>query len=125
MIIVTSDLVPGYRIVKTLGFVRGNAVRARGLCYDILAVLKNLVGGEISDYTKMLAEVREQALDRMLEEAGSLGANAVVTLRFASSEIMKGAAELMAYGTAVVIEVDQENREPGLSSGDPDRHSGQ
>ncbi|MBN1550955.1 YbjQ family protein [bacterium] len=102
MIITTSDEIPGYTITKCIGLVRGNAVRARNICHDILASLRNLVGGEISDYTKMLAETREQALDRMCEEAMNQGANAVVALRFASSEIMRGAAELLAYGTAVV-----------------------
>ncbi len=92
-----------------MGLVRGNTIRARHLGLDILAFLKNLVGGEISDYTKMLAEAREQAIDRMMEEARHLGANAVVGVRFASAEIMSGAAELLCYGTAVVVAED-----PGL-----------
>ncbi|MBN1354923.1 YbjQ family protein [bacterium] len=104
MMISTSDELSGYRVKETLGLVRGNTIRARNLGRDILAVLKNLVGGEISDYTKMLAEAREQALDRMVEEAVLMGANAVVALRFASAEIMSGAAELLAYGTAVIAE---------------------
>jgi uncharacterized protein YbjQ (UPF0145 family) len=104
MIIVTSDLVPGKRIVNTLGLVRGNTIRTRHLGKDILAALKNLVGGEVTEYTKMMAEAREQALDRMTDEAIKLGANAVVTLRFSTNSMMAGAAELLAYGTAVIVE---------------------
>lgn len=104
MIIVTSNEIPGKRIVKTLGLVRGNTIRARHLGRDIMAALRNIVGGEVSDYTKMLAEAREQALDRMIEEASKTGANAVISLRFATSMVMQGAAELLAYGTAVVVE---------------------
>jgi uncharacterized protein YbjQ (UPF0145 family) len=101
MIIVTSNEIPGKRIKKTLGLVRGNTIRARHLGRDIMAALRNIVGGEVSDYTKMLAEAREQALDRMIEEASKMGANAVISLRFATSMVMQGAAELLAYGTAV------------------------
>ncbi len=104
MIMVTVNEIPGKRVVETLGLVRGNTIRARHLGRDILAVLRNIIGGEIVDYTKMLAEAREQALDRMQEEAIELGANAIVGLRFASAEVMQGAAELLAYGTAVRIE---------------------
>jgi uncharacterized protein YbjQ (UPF0145 family) len=104
MIIVTSDEIPGKRIVKTLGLVRGNTVRARHIGRDMVAVLRNVIGGEVVEYTKLLAEAREQALDRMTEEAQKAGANAVTALRFATSMIMQGAAELLAYGTAVVIE---------------------
>jgi uncharacterized protein YbjQ (UPF0145 family) len=104
MIIVTSNEIPGKRIIKTLGLVRGNTIRARHLGRDIMAALRNIVGGEVTDYTKMLAEAREQALDRMVEEASKLGANAVISLRFATSMVMQGAAELLAYGTAVVVE---------------------
>jgi uncharacterized protein YbjQ (UPF0145 family) len=104
MILVTCDTVPGREIVKTLGLVRGNSIRARHIGKDILAALKGIVGGEITDYTKMLAESREQAIDRLVEEATALGANAVVGLRFTTASMMQGAAELLAYGTAVVIE---------------------
>ncbi len=104
MIVVTTFEIPGKRIVRILGLVRGNTIRARHLGRDILAVLRNVVGGEVRDYTKLLAEAREQALDRMVEEARSLGANAVVGVRFSTSMIMAGAAELLAYGTAVVAE---------------------
>jgi uncharacterized protein YbjQ (UPF0145 family) len=104
MIIVTSNDIPGKRIIKTLGLVRGNTIRARHLGRDIMAALRNIVGGEVTDYTKMLAEAREQALDRMIEEGSKMGANAVISLRFATSMVMQGAAELLAYGTAVVVE---------------------
>jgi len=104
MIVVTSEQIVGKRIVRTLGLVRGNTIRARHIGKDILAGLRNIVGGEVSEYTKMLAESREQALDRMVEEAESLGANAVVNVKFMTSMVMQGAAELLAYGTAVVIE---------------------
>lgn len=104
MIIVTSDDVPGRTIIKTLGLVRGNTIRARHIGRDIVAGLRAIAGGEIVEYTKMLAESREQALDRMTAEAELLGANAIVALRFGTSSVLKGAAELLAYGTAVVIE---------------------
>jgi uncharacterized protein YbjQ (UPF0145 family) len=106
MIVVTAGEVSGKRIVRTLGLVRGNTVRARHLGRDVLALLRNVVGGEVAEYTKLLAESREQALDRMVEEARSLGANAVVGTRFMTSVVMQGAAELLAYGTAVVVEDD-------------------
>lgn len=104
MMVVTTDAVPGCRIVRTLGLVRGNTIRCRHLGKDILAALKNLVGGEVMEYTKMLAESREQSIDRMIEDAEALGANAVVGVRFTTASMMQGAAELLAYGTAVVVE---------------------
>ena len=104
MMIVTTDKIEGKRVVKTLGLVRGNTIRARHMGHDIKASLINLVGGEITDYTKMLAESREQALDRMVEEAESLGANAVINVRFGTSMVMTQAAEILAYGTAVIVE---------------------
>jgi uncharacterized protein YbjQ (UPF0145 family) len=104
MIIATSDEIPGKRIVKTLGLVKGNTIRARNIGRDIMALLRHIVGGEVTDYTKMMAESREQALDRMMQEARDLGANAIVTMRFSTSYIMSGAAEIVAYGTAVVVE---------------------
>jgi uncharacterized protein YbjQ (UPF0145 family) len=104
MIIVPASSVVGYRVTKTLGLVKGNTIRARHLGKDILAGLKNLVGGEIEEYTKMMAEAREQALDRMIAEANTLGANAVLDLRFSTSYIMGSASEIMAYGTAVMLE---------------------
>ena len=104
MIVTTTGSINGKRIVRTLGIARGNTIRARHVGRDIVAGLRNIVGGEISEYTKLLAEAREQVLDRMVEEASSLGANAVVEVRFTTSEVMTGAAELLAYGTAVVVE---------------------
>ena len=106
MIVSTTNRVSGKRIVRTLGLVRGNTIRTRHLGKDIMAVFRNIVGGEVSEYTKLLAEAREQALDRMVEEARELGANAVISMRFSTSMIMGGAAEILAYGTAVVLEDD-------------------
>ena len=103
-IVVTSPTVPGKAVVRTLGLVSGNAVRARYVGMDILAVLRNIVGGEIIEYAKLLAERREQALDRMVTQAEKRGANAVVSMQFSTSVIMGGAAEMMAYGTAVIVE---------------------
>ena len=102
--VTTTHTVAGKKIVRTIGLVRGNTIRARHLGHDFMAGLKNMVGGEIGDYTKMIAESREEALDRMVAEARANGANAVVGVRFATSEMMEHAAELLAYGTAVVIE---------------------
>lgn len=104
MIVVTSSTIAGKRIVKTLGMVKGNAVRARHLGKDILALFKNIVGGEIEEYTKLLAESREQSVDRMVASAEALGANAVVDTRFSTSYIMANAAEILSFGTAVVVE---------------------
>jgi len=104
MIVVTSDVVSDKRIARTLGLVRGNTIRARHIGKDIVALLRGIVGGEVSEYTKLMAESREQALDRMVEEARGLGANAIVTVRFQTSMVMSGASELLAFGTAVVVE---------------------
>jgi uncharacterized protein YbjQ (UPF0145 family) len=104
ILLATTDEVPGHRIVEVLGLVRGNTVRTRNLGADILAGLRNLVGGEVNQYTAMLAQSREQSLDRMRDHALSLGANAVVCLRITTSTVMQGAAEILAYGTAVIIE---------------------
>ena len=104
MLIVTSDTVANHRIVKTIGLVRGNTVRARHVGKDIVAGLRGIVGGEIHEYTKLMAESREHTIDRMVAEAQQLGANAIVTTRFTTSVIVGGAAELLAVGTAVLIE---------------------
>lgn len=104
MIITTSSSIAGKKITKTIGLVKGNTIRARHLGRDILAFLKLLVGGEIEDYTKMMAESREQAVDRMIEDAQQQGANAVIDVRFSTSYLMSSAAEILAYGTAVVVE---------------------
>jgi uncharacterized protein YbjQ (UPF0145 family) len=108
MIVVTTEAIPGYRVVRMLGIVRGNTIRARHVGRDIKAAFRHLIGGEITDYTKLMGESREQALDRMIAEAEKLGANAVVTARFATSMLMGGAAEILTYGTAVIIEPDEE-----------------
>jgi uncharacterized protein YbjQ (UPF0145 family) len=106
MIVISDHSIAGMHIVRTLGLVRGNTIRARHVGKDVMAILRTLVGGEVSEYTKMMAESREQALDRMVEDAEALGANAVICTRFATSMLMTGAAELLAYGTAVVVEDD-------------------
>jgi uncharacterized protein YbjQ (UPF0145 family) len=108
MIVTTNGEIVGKRIVRTLGLARGNTIRARHVGRDITAAFRNIVGGEVSEYTKLMAEAREQAMDRMVEEAQSLGANAVVEVRFSTSEVMKAAAELLAFGTAVVVEDEDE-----------------
>lgn len=104
MIVVTSDTIEGKRVVRTLGLVRGSTIRARHIGKDIVAQLRGIVGGEVSEYTKLMAESREQALDRMVAEARGLGADAVVCTRFQTSMVMTGASELLAFGTAVVLE---------------------
>ncbi len=104
MIIATSSTIAGKRIVKTLGIVRGNTIRARHIGKDIQALFKNIVGGEIHEYTKLLGESRDQSIDRMIENAHALGANAIVDARFSTSSVMQGAAEILVYGTAVVIQ---------------------
>jgi uncharacterized protein YbjQ (UPF0145 family) len=110
MILVTTESVPGRRTLRTLGIVKGNTVRACHVGDDLMAFLKNLVGGEMAEYTEVIAKSREQAMDRMTEEARALDANAVVGIRFETSHITQGAAEIMAYGTAVVVdEPSQEN----------------
>lgn len=104
MIVCTTDVLPDRRVVRTLGLVRGSTVRCMHVGHDIVAALRNLVGGEIEEYTKMLAEAREEALDRMIADAEALGADAVLGLRYATSDIAAGAAEILIYGTAVVLE---------------------
>jgi len=103
MKIVTTNNIPGYEITEVIGLVRGNTIRARAIGKDIMAGFKNLIGGEIHEYTKMIAESREQALDRMVDEAEDKGADAIIGVRFTTSSVMQGAAELFAYGTAVKI----------------------
>ena len=104
MIVVSSGQVEGKTIARTLGMVKGSTVRARHLGRDITASLRGLVGGEIEEYTKLMAEAREQALHRMEEQAEEMGANAIVDARFMTSMVMSGAAEILVYGTAVVVE---------------------
>ena len=104
MLLATTETICGKTIVRHLGLVRGNTIRARNIARDIMAKLRNVVGGEITDYTKLMGESREQAIDRMIEEAQGLGANAIIGIRFSTSEVMDSAAEILAYGTAVVVE---------------------
>jgi len=104
VLVVTSPDIPGKKIVKTLGIVKGNTIRARHIGKDILAAFKNIVGGEIQEYTKLMAESREQAIDRMIESAEKMGANAIISTITTTSVISQGAAELLVLGTAVVIE---------------------
>jgi uncharacterized protein YbjQ (UPF0145 family) len=104
MIVVTTDQITGRNISETLGLVRGNTIRARHVGRDIMAGLRSIVGGEIHEYAKLMGEAREQALDRMVAEAKELGADAVVSVRFSTSVILGGAAEMLAYGTAVKLD---------------------
>lgn len=108
MMITPSSNVAGHRVTQTLGLVRGNTIRARHVGKDILAGLRNIVGGEVAEYTKMMAESREQAIDRMVAEAEDLGADAIVNLRFATSYVMGSASEILAYGDAVKLEKEPE-----------------
>jgi len=103
MIVTTSEQVEGKTIARTVGLVKGSTIRARHLGKDIMAGLRGMVGGEISEYTKMMAEAREQAIQRMIEDAEKQGANAVVSMKFGTSMIMQNAAEVLAYGTGVVL----------------------
>ncbi len=104
MIIATSGQVEGKNIVKTIGLVRGSTIRARHVGRDIMAGLRGIVGGEIVEYTKMMAQAREEAIQRMVEDAEKQGANAIVSMRLATSMVMQNAAEVLAYGTGVVVE---------------------
>ena len=104
MIVVNIETIPGYTIQEVKGLVQGNTIRAKHLGRDMAAGLKNLVGGELKGYTELLIEARRQALERMLAQAEQLGANAVLNVRFTTSAITQGAAELYAYGTAVIVE---------------------
>lgn len=108
MIVTTVSELPGLRVTRALGLVRGNTIRTKHLGKDILASLRFLVGGEIPEYTKMMAQSREQAIDRMIQEAVSLGADGVICVRFQTSKIMAGASEILCYGTAVKLEREDE-----------------
>jgi uncharacterized protein YbjQ (UPF0145 family) len=104
MILASTDDIKGKRIVEVLGLVKGNTVRARHIGQDIIATLKNIIGGEVHNYTKLIAESREQAIDRMIAEAEARGANAIICVRLITATVMQGAAEILAFGTAVRIE---------------------
>ena len=103
MICTTANELPGKEIVKTLGVVKGNTIRARNIGKDIMAIFKNLIGGEIEEYTKLIGESREQAFDRMISEAEKLGADGIISIRISTSYIMANAAEILVYGTAVIF----------------------
>lgn len=105
MIVATTETVAGHLVVRTHGMVRGSSIRARHLGRDFMASLRNIAGGELYEYTKLMAEAREQAIDRMVDEAKALGANAVVGVRFQSAQVSRGAAEMLCYGTAVQLRV--------------------
>ncbi len=104
MIITTTEAIQGKTVARTIGLVRGSTIRARHVGRDFMASLRSIVGGEITEYTKMLAESREQAVQRMVEDAEAQGANAIVSLRFTTSMVQQNAAEILAYGTGVVVE---------------------
>ncbi len=106
MIIVNTDFVPGHRVSTVCGMVRGSTIRAKHIGKDLLAGLRTLVGGEIKEYTEMLVEARNESLRRMEQQAEKLKADAVVNVRFVTSQVMSGAAELLAYGTAVTLEAE-------------------
>jgi len=103
MLITTSETIKGKEIIQTLGLVKGNTIRARWFGRDIAAGLKTLIGGEIKGYTDLLTKAREEAIDRMKQEAKKLKADAIIMVRFASSDVMKGASEILVYGTAVKL----------------------
>ena len=104
MILTTTPSVPNKTIKEALGIARGSTVRARNVGQDIFAGLKNIIGGEISEYTKLQSQSREQALQRMTEDAEKLGANAIINVRLTTSMVMQGCSEILAYGTAVIVE---------------------
>ena len=104
MILVTTEHVPGQQETASLGWVRGSSIRARHIGKDVMATFRNMAGGEVLEYSKLLGESREQAIDRMIEEANSLGADAIIGVRFQTSMVMQGAAEMLCYGTAVKLE---------------------
>ncbi|MCX7845105.1 MAG: YbjQ family protein [Dictyoglomaceae bacterium] len=103
MIITTTDHIPGYEIIEIIGIVKGSSARARHVGKDILAALRNIVGGEVLEYTKLIGESREQAIERMIQEAKNLNADAIIGVRFGTTQIMQGVAEILAYGTAVKL----------------------
>lgn len=103
MIITTTENIPGFEIIEILGIVKGSSARARHVGKDILASLRNIVGGEVTEYTKLIGEAREQAIERMIQEAKRLGADAIIGVRFGTTQIMQGVAEILAYGTAVKL----------------------
>lgn len=104
MFMVNTQTIPGYRITQTLGLAQGNTIRAKHIGRDLMAGLKNIVGGEIKGYTELLTEARNEAIGRMIAQAQQMGANAIVNVRFSTASVMQAAAEMFAYGTAVIVE---------------------
>ena len=104
MIVVNTETLPGYRIRDVKGLVQGNTVRSKNVGRDLMAAFKNIVGGELKGYTEMMVEARQQAMDRMVDQAEELGANAILSVRYTTAAITQGAAELLTYGTAVLVE---------------------
>jgi len=103
LLVSTTESIAGYEITEVLGIARGNVIRAKHIGTDVIAALRNLVGGEVREYTKLMAEAREQSMDRMMENARTMGADAVIVVRFQTAMIMAGSAEMLAYGTAVKL----------------------
>ncbi len=110
VICVTSETIPGRQIVSTLGLVAGSTIRARHIGKDIMAIFRTLVGGEIQEYTKMMAEAREEALQRLIQKANEMGADAIISLRFSTAMILASTAEILAYGTAVKLAPETEEQ---------------
>ena len=104
MIVVNTESLPGYQVREVKGLVQGNTIRAKNVGRDIMAAFKNVVGGELKGYTEMMVEARQQAMDRMVDQAEELGANAVLNIRYSTAAVTQGAAELLAYGTAVLVD---------------------
>ena len=123
MILTTTETAPGHRVVAVKGLVQGNTIRARHIGRDIMAGLRNIVGGEISEYTRLMTESRMQSTHRMIEEAEALGANAVVGVRFVTSMVISGASELLAYGTAVVVEDEPQEQASDEAPGEDEASS--
>ena len=123
MILTTTETAPGHRVVAVKGLVQGNTIRARHIGRDIMAGLRNIVGGEISEYTRLMTESRMQSTHRMIEEAEALGANAVIGVRFVTSMVISGASELLAYGTAVVVEDEPQEQASDEAPGEDEASS--
>ena len=123
MILTTTETAPGHRVVAVKGLVQGNTIRARHIGRDIMAGLRNIVGGEISEYTRLMTESRMQSTHRMIEEAEALGANAVIGVRFMTSMVISGASELLAYGTAVVVEDEPQEQASDEAPGEDEASS--
>ena len=123
MILTTTETAPGQRVVAVKGLVQGNTIRARHIGRDIMAGLRNIVGGEISEYTRLMTESRMQSTQRMIEQAEALGANAVIGVRFVTSMVMSGASELLAYGTAVVVEDEPQEQASDEAPGEDEEPS--